>query len=219
MNYDTQFADMSIRIIGSHRIQNELISRFLGRMTGAECMVIDDPEKNMPRGCAGLNRVLVLWDYDGEDIDGLLKKICTKESNNEPVVFIALLNVSTVMHIEQQWLKQGLRGIFHKEDSLSTLLLGVRHICTGGLWYSRDFMPRMSLRDKAENENLSTTGLTPRQIEILKVLANGVSNKDISDKLCISINTVRTHLHGIFQIIKVSSRHQAAKWAVKNLSL
>ncbi len=220
MNYDTQFADIRIHIIGSHRMQNELISYFLGRMTGADCMVIDDPERHIQdAGCAGGNRLLVLWDYDGEDICSLLKKICTNESNNGPAAFIALLNVTTMMDIEQQWLKQGLRGIFHKEDSLSTLLSGVKHICTGGLWYSRDSMARMILRNNAENEYLSTTSLTPRQIEILKLLANGASNKDISDKLCISTNTVRTHLYGIFQIIKVSSRHQAARWAIKNFSL
>ncbi len=65
----------------------------------------------------------------------------------------------------------------------------------------------------------STKGtiLTPRQIEILALVAVGATNEQIADKLCISPQTVKSHLYNIFKKINVPNRVQAALWAAKNL--
>lgn len=49
-------------------------------------------------------------------------------------------------------------------------------------------------------------GLTPREVTILQLLAEGRSNKQIAEQLCISIDTVKTHLRSLFSKTKVSSR-------------
>ena len=51
--------------------------------------------------------------------------------------------------------------------------------------------------------------LTEREREILACAAAGRSNKDIADQLCVSLDTVKTHLHHIYQKLKVSSRVEA----------
>jgi len=62
-----------------------------------------------------------------------------------------------------------------------------------------------------------TTGLTPREMEILAMVAAGAKNEAIADKLCISPHTVKTHVYNIFKKIDVPNRLQAALWAAKNL--
>jgi DNA-binding CsgD family transcriptional regulator len=59
------------------------------------------------------------------------------------------------------------------------------------------------------------TILTPREIEIVSMIATGAANAYIAKKLCISPHTVKTHLYNIFKKIKVPNRLQAALWVVK----
>ena len=59
--------------------------------------------------------------------------------------------------------------------------------------------------------------LTPREIEILSLVAIGAKNEEIAEKLYISSNTVKTHIYNIFKKIDVPNRLQAALWAAKNL--
>ena len=57
--------------------------------------------------------------------------------------------------------------------------------------------------------------LTEREVEVLGLIAKGSSNQQISDSLCISLNTVKTHIKNIFQKLEVEDRTQAAMKAVK----
>jgi DNA-binding NarL/FixJ family response regulator len=58
--------------------------------------------------------------------------------------------------------------------------------------------------------------LTNREIEILKLLALGWNNRQIADKLCITIRTVKFHTTNIYEKIEVNSRPAAVAWAWKN---
>ena len=59
--------------------------------------------------------------------------------------------------------------------------------------------------------------LTPRETELLRQVASGVSNREIAFRLQISPHTVKTHLYNVFRKIGVPNRLQASLWAVANL--
>jgi DNA-binding NarL/FixJ family response regulator len=61
----------------------------------------------------------------------------------------------------------------------------------------------------------STVGLTPREREILGLVAHGHSNRAIAERLVISERTARTHVSNILAKLGVASRTQAALWAVR----
>jgi NarL family two-component system response regulator LiaR len=63
---------------------------------------------------------------------------------------------------------------------------------------------------------LITEKLTGREIEVLRLLAKGLSNTDISDRLCLSAGTVRNHISSILAKLNVSDRTQAAVVAIQH---
>ncbi|MEW5820243.1 MAG: response regulator transcription factor [Cyanobacteriota bacterium] len=65
---------------------------------------------------------------------------------------------------------------------------------------------------KSDHEELT---LTEREIDVLHLIARGYSNSEISKELCISMNTVKTHIRNIFHKLEVEDRTQAAMKAVK----
>jgi DNA-binding NarL/FixJ family response regulator len=68
-----------------------------------------------------------------------------------------------------------------------------------------------------ENKDLAKIkSLTRREYEVLTLLAEGINNKEIADKLYISEKTVKNHVSNIFKKIKVNDRIQAAIFAYKN---
>jgi len=68
----------------------------------------------------------------------------------------------------------------------------------------------MALVNKqGESEGGGLSLLTEREHEILACAAAGRSNKEIADQLCVSLDTVKTHLHHIYQKLRVSGRVEA----------
>jgi DNA-binding NarL/FixJ family response regulator len=59
-------------------------------------------------------------------------------------------------------------------------------------------------------------GLTAREVEVLQLLARGLTNKQIADTLCISGKTVSRHIENIYVKIRVSNRARASLFAVRN---
>lgn len=69
---------------------------------------------------------------------------------------------------------------------------------------------------QAEPKSLPTETLSDREVEVLRLIAAGMSNASIGSTLHISLPTVKTHVQHILQKLHVSDRTQAALWAVNN---
>ena len=59
-------------------------------------------------------------------------------------------------------------------------------------------------------------GLTPREAEIVRAVANGMSNKEIAKELWVSVQTVKFHLTNIYRKLQISNRTEAARWALNH---
>ena len=62
---------------------------------------------------------------------------------------------------------------------------------------------------------LSSEGLTPREVEVLRLLARGLTNAQIAEALVVSLLTVKAHLRSIYSKLGVTSRSAAARYALE----
>lgn len=214
-------SQLVIYIIGPNSMHNDLMAYFLESETGAKCVIgedishvlVPDDSKNDDQPQLGL------WDSKGKDLHDLLTELKIYSTRRFLQSYAALFNVKHGLGIEEKCLRNGMRGFFYEADPLSKFIMGVQTICEGKVWISRDIMARCLLDGISRESSfcMENPTLTPRQIEVLSLIAKGWSNKELAEKLCISTHTVKTHLYTIFQTINVTNRMQAATWAAKYL--
>jgi DNA-binding NarL/FixJ family response regulator len=102
----------------------------------------------------------------------------------------------------------GVRGMVLKEMAPRLLVQCLRKVHAGGLWLERNSAARAFetlLRREAGVREISKL-LTPREIEIARLAALGQRNKAIGEWMAISEGTVKTHLHHIYEKLRVQSR-------------
>ncbi len=129
---------------------------------------------------------------------------------------IALFGVDPHAGIEQDAISAGVKGFFYKTDGMALFVKGIRTLVAGELWIPRQVFTRYVFEDfprtMEPQRDDPWENLTGREREILRMLNTGLKNEEIADRLYISTNTVRTHLHNIFKKIRVGSRLQASVW-------
>jgi DNA-binding NarL/FixJ family response regulator len=109
----------------------------------------------------------------------------------------------------------GVAGIVLKDMDPKFLVQCVRKVHAGDQWIERR-TARLSLEKLLRREagalEISSL-LTPRETAILKMVAQGLHNNQIGEKLCISEGTVKVHLHNIYEKLRVNSRVALLRFA------
>jgi DNA-binding NarL/FixJ family response regulator len=107
-------------------------------------------------------------------------------------------------------LKAGASGYLLKRSEPDEVLEAIRTAREGGAPMSSHVAHRVvSSFHEPEPAGLNTTSLTEREKDILTYLSKGFANKELADKLQISVPTVRTHLRHIYEKLHVRSRSEA----------
>ncbi len=159
---------------------------------------------------------IILIDAECRAFEQKIREIANDEKLCKTV---AIFNLPSDVHDLDQFLSIGIQGFFYKSDSISLFTKGMGAICRGEVWAPRAALSRYVKSNHMGNSpgKVQKTTLTARETEVLTLLSSGADNNSIADKLCISNNTVKTHLYKIFKKIDVPNRFQAAIWAAKNL--
>jgi LuxR family transcriptional regulator of csgAB operon len=189
------------------------------------CYIYPHPLHQFPDGAdfdgsflaGGTHNVLLLIDCADREIDGTTKDIMTNPVINDH--YVAYYNLPGYSDSEGKAVSRKVRGFFYTDDSMELFLKGIRAIFDGEIWISRQILLRyvMSGGTDVAAQTHNDQLLTEREQQILSLVSVGVDNEEIGEKLCISVNTVKTHMYNIFKKIHVTNRLQAALWAAKNL--
>ncbi len=192
---------------------------YLEEKTGLTCTCFKEldvasfPDRN------GQQTDLVLLDCLGSDYSNLWSTIRSVFDLGKKGIYVAIFNMAAGQPFGNDLVKKGVRGVFYDDDPLANLAKGVPAIIEGELWFSRKDLMKCILDNDSDSKLAMTlkAQLTAREREILLLIASGINNSQIAEKLNISRNTVKTHLYNIYNKINVPNRLQAALWAAKHL--
>jgi DNA-binding NarL/FixJ family response regulator len=132
---------------------------------------------------------------------------------------VALFNVNPDWGIHKEAFDWGVQGIFFENEPPHIFTKGVLSILNKGLWFSSGAMagPPFDEDDTVSLSKGILTELTPREKQILYMIASGGTNDKIAAYLRISPNTVKAHIYSIYQKIQVPNRLEAVRWVTKYL--
>src|SRR6476646_9583697 len=150
---------------------------------------------------------VVLMDLAMPELDGVsaIGAICSEFPDARILVLTTYDNDESVFRA----LENGAKGYLLKDCSTSDLLAAIRKISAGGTHVSERAASRLAERAMAGGP------LSPREIEVLKWIAEGKSNKEIAALLFISEGTVKTHVLSIHEKLGVGDRTEAVVTAIK----
>jgi len=138
--------------------------------------------------------------------DGLevLREMGKEKLPTRTVILTAGLDEDEVLEAT----RLGARGVVLKEMAPQLLVQAVRKVAAGEQWLEkRSFGKALEKMLRREAGARQVAGvLTPREIEIVRMVASGLRNQVIADKLHLSEGTVKSHLHNIYERLEVDGR-------------
>jgi DNA-binding NarL/FixJ family response regulator len=200
-----------VLVVDDHALVREGISRLLGSAGGIEVVGVAGDGAEALTAVEELHPDVVLMDLSMPNLDGV--EATRRLSEAHPEVQVVVLTTFADQRRILDALNAGASGYLLKDSQPDEVIAAVHAAAAGGA----------PLDPKAARVLLDSRrapvggGLSPREREVLGLLANGLANKQIARKLGIAERTVKAHLTRIFEQLGVTDRTQAALWAQEHL--
>ena len=138
-----------------------------------------------------------------------------------PLTRVVMLTISSDDSDVVDAVMAGACGYLLKDSSINELIAGIRAAAAGESLISPQIAAKMLQRMRAQSSRSDTADtiraeLSDREIEVLKLIANGKDNADIARELFISPKTVKNHISNILMKLQIENRIQAAVYAVRS---
>ncbi len=149
---------------------------------------------------------ILLLDLRMPGVNGIDTMMAMKRTGTNARVII-LTSFETDEDIYRS-VQAGAEGYLLKDTTLREMVEAIRAVYAGKRYFPRQIASRLA-------ERMMRINLTSRELEILKMLSKGPTNKEIAHALGISDNTVRNHVNSIIEKLEVSDRTEAATTAIQ----
>jgi two-component system response regulator NreC len=158
---------------------------------------------------------LVFLDYEMPIWDGKTTLIELKKKLPElPVLMLSMLNEKAII---QSCITHGAIGFLNKDCSLDEFKMAIESALSEIVFYSREVLKSLSgTASNSVNIDAHIEELTERELDVLRLLCEGMSPKEIGEKLFLSPRTVEKHKDNIMQKMEVSSVAKLISVALKN---
>lgn len=215
----TSSVSIRLLILNDHRLFRDCLASFLSLQTDIEVEATAELKD-------GLSKVLdIRPDVVLLDVVSSAQKArenMIRIRDQAPRVRIVALGTCEAEEAFVEWVQLGARAYTVEETSADKLCEIIRWVSRG----EAHFSPRMAYilcahlstmsRRNHQGALLDTSRLTPREIEILRMIARGLGNQEIADSLHLSLYTVKNHVHNILDKLKVDRRARAAQLAYEH---
>lgn len=197
----------TVGIVEDDDVLRNTLSRLVGDTRDFRCVAAcatgEDALRQLPR----LKPEVVLMDLNLPQMSGI--ECIRRLKELHPALQVIVLTVYEDSEHIFRALKAGASGYLLKRANPEEVLEAIKNAREGGSPMSSQIARRVVHSFHEPTSEGDTTALTERENEILSLLSKGYANKEIADKLAISVPTVRTHLCHIYEKLHVRSRTEA----------
>lgn len=168
-------------------------------------------------GIPQLNPDIVIMDINLPGMNGIecIRQLKNKIPSTQFMMFTVYENDEKVFEA----LKAGASGYLLKNTGLLQLIESLKELYEGGSPMSSNIARKLvTVFQKNENKLPEMEALTSRENEMLQLLAKGLLYKEIADQMKISVNTVKQHIHNIYEKLHVQNRTEAINKALSKKS-
>ena len=156
------------------------------------------------------NPDVVLMDYRLPDDMGTTAARAIRD--HAPQVRVLILTASAEESLAREVVRAGCSGILTKGRGLDDLVSAVRSAAAGETVFARELLDRQAAPSPAES---ATPLLSDREMEVLRLCAEGLDTQDICARLGLSVHTVRNHLQACMRKLGVHTRTQVVSAAIR----
>ncbi len=207
---------ISVLIVDDHALVREGIRKILSLEPQFSILTEAHNGTMALKLCREFKPDLVLLDINLPDITGI--EVCKTIKQEFPGTGVIALTIHDQEEYIVEMIRNGIAAYLLKDVSPDQLIDTMLQVAQGHSFISPSLMDKIfrqinKLSTKTQEDR--PLGLTDREMEVLRLVANGDSNRTIANKLYISEKTVKNHLTNIFQKLDVTDRTQAALIAIK----
>lgn len=206
---------VNIMIADDHSMIREGLKQLL-ELDGDICVIEEASDgKDCLKKLEKCHPDVLLLDINMPEMNGLQVLEILNENNSD--VKVLVLTVHNEVEYLLKAVEIGIEGYMLKDSDSSELKKAIFAIAQGDDFIQPSLIPMLNskmLERDSDKEKLKA--LTKREYDVLKLLAVGMYNKEIANRLDISERTVKNHVSNIFKKIDVTDRTQAAVFAIRS---
>lgn len=206
-------------LVGRHRLFRDCLAALLedgGRLRVSHA--VDDLEQAM-ESLAGSTPDLVLIDLSRPQETSLERlRELSRHDDGMRVVVLGLRDEEDAL---LRCIEAGAAGYVLQESSLQDLFSALDRVLAGEVFCSQRVTYSMFrrlgrlAREHRRREQVEALDLTPRELEVLRLIADGLTNRQIAERVCLSIYTVKNHVHNLLEKLGVDHREAAVDRAYR----
>jgi DNA-binding NarL/FixJ family response regulator len=198
----------TVGIVEDDTVLRSTLKRLIGEASNCRCVAACATGEEGLAKLPALAPDVVLMDLNLPQMSGTecIRRLKELLPSTQVIVLTVYEDSEHIFHA----LKAGASGYLLKRSEPEEVIEAIKNAKEGGAPMSSQIARRVVLSfHEVTAPGQATTALTDRETEILSLLSKGFANKEIADKLQISVPTVRTHLRHIYEKLHVRSRTEA----------
>lgn len=195
---------ISIMIVDDHTLIRETWSFLLGRNEGFEVIAEVGEGQRAIELARDKRPNIVLLDINMTPINGFdVLKMIRKLSPGSKVIAVSMHSQPAYA---KKMLRLGARGYVTKNSPRQEMMDAIEEVYKGNVYVCQEVKNILSEQMLGNEENgTGLNQLSERELEVIHLIRDGLSSKEIADKLAISIKTVEVHRHNILKKLKVKN--------------
>jgi DNA-binding NarL/FixJ family response regulator len=154
------------------------------------------------------------------ELNQQLLNLISQISTGYPQVKILIISVRKEEEIILKTIKAGAKGFLSKDSERNELIEAIYTLRSGYDYYNKSIthllLNKYIHQLKSEEDATGIKNLSSREIEIMKLWGNSLTNKEIAEKLFLSVRTVETHKNHIMQKLNLKTSVDLVKFGIKN---